>query len=182
MRKMHRFRSFCACSQYHPGLCSPWLHYVVFKYSVRRQWMPWSECADTLADLGLHCPHASENTFSHGAVRGIYAQSMPEQLAHMYSLIKVYFKELNLNVLLLIVQTGTPFPVIRSFGFEVALFCRLLPLSDSQVWRIIIAVCGRGSTRFFYTLASDGHCDIYSRTSMARTSLGPWKFVRDIGS
>ena len=37
---------------------------------------------------------------------------MPEQLAHMYSLIKVYFKELNLNVLLLIVQTGTPFPVI----------------------------------------------------------------------
>ena len=23
---------------------------------------------------------------------------------------------------------------------------------------------------------------IYSRTSMARTSLGPWKFVRDMGS
>ena len=30
MRNMRRFRSSCACAKYHPGLCSPFIHYTVF--------------------------------------------------------------------------------------------------------------------------------------------------------
>ena len=32
--KMHRFRSSCACTKYHPGLCSPFIHSEVSNDSV----------------------------------------------------------------------------------------------------------------------------------------------------
>ena len=36
------FRPSCACSKYHPGLCSSSIHSVVSIDSVSRQWRPWS--------------------------------------------------------------------------------------------------------------------------------------------
>ena len=67
MRKMHRIISSCACAKYHPGLCYPFIHFVISKDSVNGQWRPWSDCADAQADLGLRCPHMPEYTFLHGA-------------------------------------------------------------------------------------------------------------------
>ena len=62
MRKMHRFRFI------------PRMRKVLFKQysfvsndSVCGQRMPWSDCADAQADLGLRCPYMPEDTFSHGA-------------------------------------------------------------------------------------------------------------------
>ena len=54
----------CACAMYHPGLCSPFIHFVS-NDCVSGQWMPWSDCADALADLGLRCPHLPEDMFLH---------------------------------------------------------------------------------------------------------------------
>ena len=67
MRKMRWFRSFCACAKYHLVICLPFIHSVVSNDSVSGQQRPWSECADAQADLGLHCPHMPEDTFSLGA-------------------------------------------------------------------------------------------------------------------
>ena len=53
---MRKFRSPCACAKYHPGLCSPFIHFVVSNESVSGQWWPWSDCADAQADLGLRFP------------------------------------------------------------------------------------------------------------------------------
>ena len=36
-QKIRRFRSSCACTKYHPGLCSPFIHSVVSNDSVSRQ-------------------------------------------------------------------------------------------------------------------------------------------------
>ena len=63
----YAFRSSCACAKYHPGLCSPFIHSIVFNDFASGQGRPWSDCADAQSDLGLHCPHMRENTFSHGA-------------------------------------------------------------------------------------------------------------------
>ena len=57
MHKICRFRSSWACSKYHPGLCSSFIHSVVSNDSVSWQWMPWSACTDAQADLGLHSLH-----------------------------------------------------------------------------------------------------------------------------
>ena len=54
--KKRRFRSFCACTKYHPGLCSSFIHLVSFD-TICEQRMPWSNCADAQADLDLRCPH-----------------------------------------------------------------------------------------------------------------------------
>ena len=65
--KMPRFRSSCTCAKYHPGLCSPSIHFKVSNDFVRGQWRPWSDCAEAQADLGLCYPHMPEEMFSHGA-------------------------------------------------------------------------------------------------------------------
>ena len=44
------------------------IHSLVSNDSVRRQWKPWSDCADAHDDLGLRCPHMLEDMFSHLAV------------------------------------------------------------------------------------------------------------------
>ena len=64
--KMSRSRSFGACAKYHPGLCSPVIHSVVWKTSVRGHGRPWSDCADAQADLDLRCPHIPDDMFKHG--------------------------------------------------------------------------------------------------------------------
>ena len=62
------FWSSCACAKYHSGLCSLFIHSVVSNNCVSTQWRLWSDCADARADLGLRCPHMSEETFSHGEI------------------------------------------------------------------------------------------------------------------
>ena len=59
---LHKFRSFCACAEYHPGLCSPFLHLVVSDDSVSGP-----DCTDALA-MGLHCPPMPKDTFLHGVI------------------------------------------------------------------------------------------------------------------
>ena len=44
------------CMQSHPGLWSRFIHFAVSNESVSRQWRPWSGCASTQSDQGLHCP------------------------------------------------------------------------------------------------------------------------------
>ena len=61
-----RFRSSCECAKYHSSLCSQFIHSVVSNDSVSRQWWPWSDCRFAQLDLGLHCLHMPEDTFSHG--------------------------------------------------------------------------------------------------------------------
>ena len=61
--KMRRFRSSCACEKYHPGLCSPIKHSVVYNDSISGQWRPWPECANAQADLDLRSPHTPKDTF-----------------------------------------------------------------------------------------------------------------------
>ena len=46
--------------------CAPFIHSVVSNDSVSGQWRPWSDCASAQSDQGLHCPHLSESSFSHG--------------------------------------------------------------------------------------------------------------------
>ena len=50
-------RSFCACANYHPGLCSPFVHSVVSSVAASGQRRPRSDCASAQSDLGLRCPH-----------------------------------------------------------------------------------------------------------------------------
>ena len=64
MRKMRRFKPSCTSAEYHSGLCSPFIHSIVFNDSVSREWMPWSDCANAQADLGLLCQHIPEDRFS----------------------------------------------------------------------------------------------------------------------
>ena len=45
--KMCRFTSSCTQAKSHPGLCSPFIHYVVSIDSVSGQQKPWSDCAYT---------------------------------------------------------------------------------------------------------------------------------------
>ena len=69
--------------------------------SVSWQRMPWSDCADAQAGLGLRCPHMPEDTLSHGVAQvkirvnllaHIYADKVnPDQAAQLRSLIRVYF-------------------------------------------------------------------------------------------
>ena len=56
-RLTHIFRSSCTCGKCHPGLCYLFIHSVVSNDSVSGQWMPWSDCMDVQADLGLCCSH-----------------------------------------------------------------------------------------------------------------------------
>ena len=64
--KMCRFRLSCAYAKYYAGLCSPFIHSVVFKDSVSGQWRPCSDCVDAQADLGTSCLHMPEDMFLHG--------------------------------------------------------------------------------------------------------------------
>ena len=41
--------------------------FLVYNDSVNGQKMPWSDCADAQADLGIRCSHIPEDAFSHGA-------------------------------------------------------------------------------------------------------------------
>ena len=66
MRKMLRFGSSCACAKYHPALWSSSFYSAISKYSVSRKQRAWSDCVDAQAELGLRCPHMSEDTFSQG--------------------------------------------------------------------------------------------------------------------
>ena len=52
----------------HTGTCSPLKYSIVSNDSVSGQRMPRSACTSAQADLGLRCPHMTEDTtFSHGA-------------------------------------------------------------------------------------------------------------------
>ena len=62
-KQMSRFRSPRACTFYHQGLRSPFIHSVVSIDCVSGEWRPWSDCADAQADLGLHCPHMPEDMY-----------------------------------------------------------------------------------------------------------------------
>ena len=64
MYKMCRFRSSCACTKCHPGLCFPFIHSVVSNDFVNRQWMSWSDCTDVQADLDLRCLRMSKDVFA----------------------------------------------------------------------------------------------------------------------
>ena len=69
-KKKHKtlsFRSSYTCTKYHPGFCSPFIHYVVSNDSISGQWRPWSDCMDAQAHLGLHCLHMPKDMFSLGA-------------------------------------------------------------------------------------------------------------------
>ena len=72
IHKMRRFKSSCACANYHPGLCSAFIHSVVSNDYVSGQWRPWSDCAKAQSDLGLRCPHTLKPTFTHGAAYLVY--------------------------------------------------------------------------------------------------------------
>ena len=52
--------------KYHPGLCSHFIHSVVFNDSVSGQRRPRSDCTDAQSDLGLRCPHMRGNILSQG--------------------------------------------------------------------------------------------------------------------
>ena len=54
MNKMHIFTLFCACAKYHPGLCTPFIHFVVVNDSISKQWMLWSDCADEFSHGVAH--------------------------------------------------------------------------------------------------------------------------------
>ena len=69
MRKMSGFTSSCACTKYHPGSSSQFIHSVGSNDSVSGQWQPWSDCTDAQADLGFCSAHMTEGTFSHDAVQ-----------------------------------------------------------------------------------------------------------------
>ena len=62
MCQMYRFRSSCACTTYHLGLCSPVIHSVV-QYPMIL--LVDGKGPDQTADLSLRCPHYLEDTFSH---------------------------------------------------------------------------------------------------------------------
>ena len=72
MRNIHRFGSSCACAEYYPDICFPFIPSVVFNDSVCD-----SEDPDQTArmqaqsDLGLHCPHMPEDSFSRGVIHFI---------------------------------------------------------------------------------------------------------------
>ena len=68
--KMCWFRWSCACVKYHPGLCSLFIHSVVYATndSVSGQWIFWSDCVNKEADLDLRWPCMLEDTFSYGTV------------------------------------------------------------------------------------------------------------------
>ena len=51
------------------GLCSPFIHSIVFNDSVIGQWRPWSDCANAQADLGLRCLPTPEYMFLLGTAQ-----------------------------------------------------------------------------------------------------------------
>ena len=59
--------SFYACSKYQPGVCSPFIHYVISGESVGGERQPKTDCANAQAGLGFRCPHLSEEMSSHDA-------------------------------------------------------------------------------------------------------------------
>ena len=63
MRKIRKFKSFCACAKSHMGLCSP-LIYSVVMILLRDS----ENCADLEADQGPRYPHMPKDKFSHRAV------------------------------------------------------------------------------------------------------------------
>ena len=52
VRKMRKLRSSCACKNYYPGLCSPFIQSVVSNDSFSGQLRPWSACADAQGGTG----------------------------------------------------------------------------------------------------------------------------------
>ena len=83
--------SFHACSQFHPGICSPLTHYLMSNDSISGQRRLWSECVE--ADLGLRCSHMPEDTFSHGAAHFIITKT------YLYNVdpLKPYFYKVKLG-------------------------------------------------------------------------------------
>ena len=73
-----------ACSKSHPSLCSQLIHSIVSNDSVSGQRRPWSDSADTKADLGLRCLHIPENTFSHGAAHVKYETRNKNPVSILY--------------------------------------------------------------------------------------------------
>ena len=57
-----------ACAKCPPAICSILNRFIVFNCSDCGQRRPWLDCANAQADLGLRCPHISEDTFLHGTV------------------------------------------------------------------------------------------------------------------
>ena len=82
-KKKRSFRSPCACENYHPGLCSPFIHSVVSNDSVSEECKSWSDWADAQADLGLRCSHMPEDMRLLGAAH-IYACSWTELKLYTY--------------------------------------------------------------------------------------------------
>ena len=93
------FRSSCSCAKYYPGLWFLWIHSVVPNDSVSEQWRSWSYCADALADLGLRCPHMSEDTFSHGSAHLIVVNILLYK-----TVISDVFSHLGVNFEILVMQ------------------------------------------------------------------------------
>ena len=58
--------SFYTYAKSHPDSCSPLKHFIVFNDSVYEQKIPWSDCANAQADLGICCQHMPESTFFYG--------------------------------------------------------------------------------------------------------------------
>ena len=60
MHKIPRFRWSCACANYHPGFCPPFIHSILSNDCVSGQWRPWSDCASAQSDLGLRRLHKTQ--------------------------------------------------------------------------------------------------------------------------
>ena len=80
--KMRKFRSSCTCAKYHPSF-APFIHSIVPNDSVSSEWRPWSDCADTQAELGHRCPHMPED-ISHGTVHLLLTESQSESQNRLY--------------------------------------------------------------------------------------------------
>ena len=65
MCKLCRFKSSCSWTEYHPGLCSPFIHSIVSNDSGSRQWRLLSDFTDAQADLGICCLHMPEDKLLH---------------------------------------------------------------------------------------------------------------------
>ena len=52
-----------ACAKSPPSICSALIHSIMSDDSVRGQRSLVSDCSDAQTDLGLCCPHMSEDTF-----------------------------------------------------------------------------------------------------------------------
>ena len=92
MRKMFRFSLSFACTKYHPGLWSPFLHSVVSNDSVNG--MPWADCACAVWS-GPSLSDMPEDTFSHGAANMIDDYKRSETSNHSLIMHRTFLSELG---------------------------------------------------------------------------------------